>query len=300
MGKLCSKEPQIVQSSNIDTEPEVSVKKYTSDGDSFLSLQENKFNYFRKLSFVDYLYSLVNFSSENATLEDDYTQAKIEYSMNDPFFCEMFSNDVFQSFLENKILKHKSIYVDAGNNEKVTDIFKRTCLAQHDALGMKLAQNAKSKGDESADKNSIVKKGDALVYGILYCAGANFLKIKALFNIFQQGGQFKSSERFSEFLLSLALISSYCIISARNKLKTVEEIGAIDQEKLKELLGSAELKDCQYFVEVVNKMLFGEDLSGALTYDQFKAQFSSGDESKCIGFLLSPSGVRAMLKKYNQ
>ena len=109
MGKLCSKETQTVQSSHIDTEPEISIKKFSSSGDSYYNLQEKKFNYFQKLNFADFLYSLVNFSNENATLEDDYSQTKIDYSMENPFFCELFSNDIFQSFLENKILKHKSI-----------------------------------------------------------------------------------------------------------------------------------------------------------------------------------------------
>lgn len=294
MGKLCSKETQTVQSSHIDTEPEISIKKFSSSGDSYYNLQEKKFNYFQKLNFADFLYSLVNFSNENATLEDDYSQTKIDYSMENPFFCELFSNDIFQSFLENKILKHKSIYNDAGNNEKVWNIFKSTVLAQNDALGAKLAQDAKQKGDENADKNSIVKKGDALAYGILYCVGANFIKIKALFNIFQQEGQLKTSEKFSEFLLSLTLIPSYCMASARNKLSNVEEIGAIEKDKLRELISTSELKDCQNAVKVINQMLFGDDLSGALTYDQFKAKFSAD-----IGFMLSPSGMRNFLEEHN-
>ena len=299
MGQLCSKQTQTT-STLIETEKEVDLRSYKSDGDKFYDLLENKYNYLRKINFADYMYSLVNYSNENATLEDDYNKANIEYSMNHPFFTEIFSDDIFQSFLENKIFKHKAIYEQAGNNEKATNLFKETILSQNNALALKLSQDAKEKGDESADKNTIVKKGDAVVYGILYCAGANYVKIKALFNLFQENGQIKTSSKLSAFLLSLALIPSYCMASARKKMSKYEEIGPIDNEQLKGLIGTSELKDCQYFVNVANKLMFGEDLSGGLTYDQFKMKFSEANENTSLAFMLNPSGVRYMLKKYNQ
>ena len=196
MGKLCSKESQSTINL-VQQEKEVSIASYKSDSDKYYELQEKKYNYLNKIDFVDYLYSLVNFSNENATLEDDYKNASLEVSMNDSFFNELFTTDIFQSFLENKILKHQKIYADAGNNEKVTSIFKEGFLAVNSGLGLKLSQDAKAKGNESADKNSIVKKGDALAYGILYCGGPNFAKVKALFNIFSENKELKSNEKFS-------------------------------------------------------------------------------------------------------
>jgi hypothetical protein len=298
MGQLCSKQTQTT-SNLIETEKEVSLPSYSSDADKVYELQEKKYNYFRKINYADFLYSLVNFSNENATLEDDYSKTNIEYSMNEPFFCDIFSNDIFQSFLENKLLKHKAIYEEAGNNEKITSIFKEGFLSVNSGLGLKLSQDAKEKGDENADKNTIVKKGDALAYGLLYCAGANFVKIKSIFNIFQENGQLKTSEKFSEFLLSLFIIPSYGMASARNKLGKFEEIGAIEVEKLKALLGNSELKDCQNLVTVTNQMIFGQDLSGALTYQNLKDKFAFDDKDHSLAFLLSPSGVRYMLSKHN-
>ncbi len=219
--------------------------------------------------------------------------------MNDSFFNELFTTDIFQSFLENKILKHQKIYADAGNNEKVTSIFKEGFLAVNSGLGLKLSQDAKAKGNESADKNSIVKKGDALAYGILYCGGPNFAKVKALFNIFSENKELKSNEKFSNFLLSLFIIPSYGMANARNKLSKFDEIGAIDKEKFKEILDSSELKDCQNLVVVANKLIFGEDLSVSLSYDNFKSKFEVNDKDFSLAFLLSPSGVRYMLKKHN-
>lgn len=102
---------------------------------------------------------------------------------------------------------------------------------------------------------------------------------------------------FNEFLLALFLVASYCSIAARNKLGKYDAIGQISKEDLKQLLNAAELKDCQNLVGVANKLIFGEDLSGSLTYEQFKEKFKGSDNS--ISFLLSPSGVRSLLEKNN-
>ena len=298
MGQLCAKKTQST-SNMIETEKEISLPSYKSDGDKYYESQENKFNFFRKLNFADYLYSLVHFSSENATLEDNYDKANVNVSMEEPFFCELFSNDIFQSFIENKILKHKAIYELAGSNEKMVSIFKEAFLAANSGLGLKLAQSAKEKGDESADKNSIIKKGDAIAYGLLYCAGANYIKIRVLFNLFKIDEQLKPSDKFDEFLLSLFIISSYGMVSARNKLSKFEEVGAIEKEKLKELIGTSELKDCQNMVEITKKMIFGQDLSISLSYQNFKDKFEVNDKDNSLAFLLSSSGVRYMIQKNN-
>ena len=298
MGKLCSKETQQV-TNLVEHEKEFSIASYKSDADKFYDLQEHKYNYFRKMLFQDFLYSLVIFSGENATLEDDYNKSNIDYSMNDKFYDETFSTDYFQSFIENKILRHKALYEEAGSNERITSIFKEGFLELNNALGLKLSQDAKSKGNENADKNLIVKKGHAIAYGILFCGGANYVKTKALFNLFQQDGDLKTSDKFSEFLLALFIVASYGMASARNKLKKYSEVGNIEKDKLKELLDSSELKDCQNLVQVTNKLIFGEDLSASLNYQDFKMKFADENKDTSIGFLLAPSGVRFMLQKYN-
>jgi hypothetical protein len=298
MGKLCSKQTQTIQNL-VEAEKEFSLLSYKSDGDKIYDLQENKFNYFRKMLFQDFLYSLVQFSGENATLEDDYNKANIDYSMKQPFFNEAFSTDYLQSFIENKILKHKALYEDAGTHENIVSIFKEEFLEVNNSLGLKLSQNAKGKGDENADKNTIVKKGDVIAYGILYCAGANYVKTRALFNLFEENGEVKKSDAFSDFLLALFLTASYCMASARNKLKKFNEIGPLEKDKLKELLEVSELKDCQNLVDVTNKLFFGEDLSLSLNYTNFKAKFADDDKNTSLAFILSPSGVRFMLKKNN-
>lgn len=298
MGQLCTKKVQITETL-VPKENEVSIPSYKSKADNYYELQENKYNYFRKILFQDFLYSLVNFSNENATLEDDYNKSNIEYSMNDSFFDEIISSDFFQSFLENKILKHNALYEDAGNNEKITTIFKDEFVELINALGLKLYQNEEQNGNKDANKKEIVKKGQLISFGILYCLGPNYTKIRALFNIFQQDGVFKTSKKFSEFLLALFITASYGMASVRNKLKKYNEIGGIDTEKLKDLLSSSELKDCQHLVNVTNELIFGNDLSKSYTYQDFKMNFSIEEKDKSFGFLLSPSGVRYMLEKHN-
>lgn len=298
MGSLCAKKQQTT-SNLIETENEVTIVSYKSDADKYYDALENKFNYFRKINFADFLYSLVHFTNENATIEDNYEKANVDFSMNDTFFTELFSTDIFQSFLENKILKHKSVYQEAGNNEKVTSIFKETFLAVNGALGLKLAQDAKDKGDENADKNTIIKKGDVLPYGILYCAGANYIKIKALFNIFSENNIIKSSDKFSEFLLSLFIIASFGMVTARNKLQKYDEVGPIEKDKIKEFVNNSELKDCQNMVDVTNDLIFGTDRETGLKYEDFKNLFSEPNKDQSLAYLLSASGARYMLKKNN-
>ena len=298
MGQLCGKKAQAT-SNLIETEKEITLPSYKSDGDKYYDLQENKYNFLRKINFEDFLYYLVHFSNENATLEDDYQKANINFSMEEPFFCELFSNDIFQSFLENKILKHKAIYAVAGNDEKMTSIFKEGFLAANYGLGVKLAQNAKELGDTNADKNSIIKKGDAIAYGILFCVGANYVKIRALFNLFKKDEILKDSEKLDEFLLSLFIIAGYGMANARYKLSKFDEIGGIEKEKFKELINTSELKDSQNMVQITKKMLFGQDLSVSLNYQNFKDKFELNDKDNSLAFLLSPSGCRYMQQKNN-
>lgn len=88
MGKLCSKEQQMI-TNLVEQEKEFSIPSYQSNADKYYQLLENKYNYLRKMLFQDFLYSLVIFTNENATLDDDYNKSNIEYSMNDQFFDEI-------------------------------------------------------------------------------------------------------------------------------------------------------------------------------------------------------------------
>ena len=307
MGKLCSKSSQSLsglESSEataplIPQEKEIKIPSYSSEADKYYECQEKKFNYLTKILFQDYLYSLVNFSNDNATLDDDYSKINLDYSANDAFFTEPFFSDAFQSFIENKILKHKNLYEEANNNERITSIFKEIVKQGHHALGQKLAQDEKSKGNNDADQNSMVTKGSALSFGILFCGGPNYVKIKTIFNLFQEGGNLKSNEKFNHFMLSLFILASYGMLHVRNKLSDYDEVGGIDRSIIFKLKDTCELKDSEHLVEVTNKLIFGDDLSQSLNYDEFKAKFADENKDTSIGFMLTTSGIRFMQNKHN-
>ena len=306
MGKLCSKEVQAVPPSDsidvieplIPQEKEVKIPSYSSEADKYYEKQEKKFNYLTKIPFKDYLYSLVNFSNENATLDDDYSKTNLDYSANDAFFEESFFSDTFQSFIENKILKHKAIYDDVQNNEKMVTIFKNILVEGHNALGQKLSQDSEKKGNP-VDKNSIIKKGNALAFGLLFCGGPNYAKVRAIFNLFQEGGNLKTNEKFNDFMLSVFTLASYGMLHVRNKISDYEEVGGIEKSIIIKLKDTCELKDSQHLVEVTNKLIFGEDLSLSLNYEEFKAKFADENKDTSIGFMLTPPGVRFMQNKHN-
>ena len=299
MGKLCSKGVQSEVSDLVPKEAEISIPTYKSDADKFLEGQEKKFNLLTKILFQDYLYSLANFSSENATLEDDYTKNTLEYSSNDAFYSESISSDYFQSFIENKLLKHKLLYDDAESNEKTTSIFKSFLLESYKGLGKKLSQDINQKGNEAVDENNVIVKGYLIPIGILFCSGPKYIKIRTIFNLFQEGGNLKSSEKFSQFLLALFLTGGYVMLHVRRKLADYEEIGGIKKEDLKKLANTCELKDSQHLVEVTNKLIFGEDLSNTLDYGAFKIKFEDNNKDTSLGFMLSSPGVRFMQQKHN-
>ena len=299
MGKLCSREVQSETSELLPQEGEVSIPTYKSDGDKYFEGQEKKFNLLKNMPYEDYLFSLVNFSLENATLEDDYSKTTLEHSSNDPFYSETFSSDYFQSFIENKLLKHKLLYDEAQNNETSTSIFKTNLLHIYKGLAKKLSQDIKEKTKEDVDMNSVIIKGYLIPLGILLCTGPKYVKIKTIFNLFRDGDNLKYNEKLSQFFLSLFLTACSATVYARNKLSDFEEIGGIEEKELLKILDSSELKDSQHLVEVTNKLIFGDDLSQSLDYPAFKAKFADDNKNTSLGFMLSAPGVRFMQKKYN-
>jgi hypothetical protein len=284
---------------DVDKSEEIEINKYTSKYDNEFSILEKKYNYISNITFRDFAYSLNLFSMDNATLEDDYSKMTLEYSANDAFYNEPFSSDLFQSFIENKLFKHKILYEESENNERAMSIFKTFLLESYNALEQKLSQNNKQKGNEAVDENSLIIKGYLIPIAILHCGGPKYVKVRTIFNLFQEGGNLKPSEKFNNFLLALFLTAAYSMIHVRNKLSNYDEIGAIDLKELVKLADTAELKDSLHLVEVTNKLIFGEDLSQTLDYGAFKAKFNIDNKETSLGYLLNASGVRYMQKQHN-
>lgn len=296
MGKLCTKEAQSVEKAPLlPQETEITVPTYKNESDKLYEPIEKKFNYLRKIPFQDYLHSLVNFSTENATLDEDYSKASIEISSNDQFYGVKISSDEFQSFIDNKLFKHKIIYEELVNNENAASLFEKILIEIQNSLVKKINE----KNGEKSDDSYIIMKGLLIPLGILYCSGPNYIKIKTLFNLFQEGGNIKSSEKLNLFLLAHFLTGAYCVTSARNRLKKYDLIGDIEKSVVIKLHDTCEFKDSVHLVEVVNKLIFGEDLSKNLSYEDFKAKFADENKDTSLGFMLSGPGIRFMQTKHN-
>lgn len=282
-------------------EKDFEILNYKSKGDEEFQIIEQKYNYLTKINFIDYLHSLINFSNENSTVEDDYENETIQHSMTEKFYNEIFPIEMFQSFIENKILKHRSISDDVKLNKKMSDIFKKIIQISYKSLEYKLAQNLRENTkSDNINLNIIIKKHNLITYGILYCQEKNITKVELLYNLFKSDNNLlKFSEQFSEFILSLFILASYAILDVRNKISNYEEIEKIEIEKLKELIDVSELNDCVKLVDYTNKLIFGNDLKDTLTFEQFKDKFCEKDINKSINFLLFSPGIRFMLEKNN-
>ena len=304
MGKICSICSKKVQTSveqvnAIFEEKEIKIPSYESNGDKYFQDQEKKYNYLSKIIFKDYLFSVINFSEDTAKEKDEYSNVTLEQSAEYATYSEQISPDMFQSFIENKILSHKSVHEEARDNERATSIFKKIASENYTGLAQKLAQNIKEKGLETKDKDEIITKGHLIALGILLCSGPNYIKIRLIFNLFKVDENLKKNEKLNDFLLSLFLIAGYGAIHVRNQLSEFEEIGSVEKSELIKLAETSELKNIQHLVEVTNKLIFGDDLSQSLNYEAFKAKFEGDNKDTSLGFMLSPSGVRYMETLHN-
>ena len=279
---------------DIDKSYEIKINKYTSKYDEEYNLIEKKQNFISYITSRDFAYSLNLFSMDNATLNDDYSKKKEEYTKEDSLFKDSITQDYFQSFIENKIFKHP-ITADLLSNEEGTNICKETYIQIFSSLEKKLLQADKQNKKKTNDSNRI-KKYHILCFAILYGSGLNISKIKLIFDLFKdENNKLKKSEYFEDFLLSLFLIPAYCILYARIKLGTLYNvIGELPDDKVKEILQNSELKDSMNLTSITLKKIFPDE-NKELSYDEWKNLFSQ----HIIDYILSSQGVRFYLEKYN-
>ena len=124
------------------------------------------------------------------------------------FLSNYFYEELFQSFIENAILKDREV----GEEET---IFKEMNAELFKSLKLKLKQNY------NEDISKKITKRDLISLGILFCKTSNISKIKVVFDIFKnENEEFVKSKELDEYLLCCFLISSYCMISAKKKIKS--------------------------------------------------------------------------------
>ena len=270
-------------------EKEIEIKDYSSPNDKDLEILETKMNFFNFVQLVEYVNLLEQFSIETSTIITDEPM-HTNFSSKDEFLNQDISIEEFQSLLENKIFYLDELYDIIENNKEIVSLFKEMCIEIYKALELKLRQHS------NENETNIVKKRNLLAIGILFCSSENIEKIKLFFDIFKNEQElFCESKELDNFLLSLFLIGSYCLISARNKISNTKlGIEKIKKEDLTKLVSCAELKDCEYLVKIFNDNFFR---GKSYEWNEFKNKFE--DMENGFGWIISSRGIRRKLEENN-
>ena len=288
MGINCCKETQ-KEDPNVlaKGEQEIDFAEYTSSNDKLVQKIEQNYNLLTHLQLYYYLNHLDTFSIETATLKMDPNKFKTEFSSKGEF-DKLITVDEFQSFLENRILKEKELYTMAGEDESLSSTFKDILLGVYNDLSMKV-------GQYRGENKPTLKKLHLIPLALLFCISTNIAKIKLFFDLFAEDGKLKQSKELDEFVISLFITASFCMVSSRIKLgKRNQKIGAVEANEAKKAVSCSELKDNQEVLKVFKDTFFKKD---ELTFDEVKSLFENKKEG--FGWMFNSKGVRNMLEKHN-
>ena len=288
MGINCCKETQ-KEDPNVlaKGEQEIDFAEYTSSNDKLVQKIEQNYNLLTHLQLYYYLNHLDTFSIETATLKMDPKEFKTEFSSKGEF-DKLITVDEFQSFLENRILKENELYTMAGEDESLSSTFKDILLGVYNDLSMKV-------GQYRGENKPTLKKLHLIPLALLFCISTNIAKIKLFFDLFAEDGKLKQSKELDEFVISLFITASFCMVSSRIKLgKRNQKIGAVEANEAKKAVSCSELKDNQEVLKVFKETFFKKD---ELTFDEVKSLFENKKEG--FGWMFNSKGVRNMLEKHN-
>ena len=212
----------------------------------------------------------------------------INFSSEDEFLDKSMELKEFIIFIETNILTLD----DLSNAIKVNGIifFKRFCIEMFKSLESKLKEHKNSNINVS-----LIKRRNILAFGILFCDCENIEKIKLFFDIFKDNEkkEFIKNELINDFLITLFLLGSYCIINTRNNLfDEKKEIKKLEKDELLNLYKIYELNNCQKLVELFNEMFFKKE---NYNWQDFKNQFEDIDNG--FGWILSSKGIRRKLEE---
>ena len=253
---------------------------------------EKKYNLLKHITLVNYINYLSYFSVETATQEQSSMPLRTEFSSKDDFLLDKMSHDEFQSFIENKVLKHKELYILAGEDEYLENVFRDSMIEIVKQVELKLNQHFNTKNEERITKRHL------LILGMLFCTSTNISKVKLFFDLFANEQHIlTNTEDLKEFILGMIVVSSYCMVAALKKVGgTHPKIPELSREELKRGLEVSELKDCQQLMTLTVEEMFHEAKDG-LDYTQFKALFQR--KTKSMGWIFNPKGIRKMLEIHN-
>ena len=288
--KLCRKKGYQKVNYLAPEEKEIKFKDYSSPNDQPLIIIESKHNFLNFVQLVEYINLLDQFTIETSTVSSE-RKFKTKFSGKDEFLSKEISLEEFQSFIENKIFTLEELYEITGNNEQSASIFKQICIEIYKALELKLKQHYNYK-----ESPIIIKKKNLLALGMLFCASNNVEKIKLLFDIFKnENEEISKSEELDDFLLSIFLIGSYCLINARKRVGDSNEgMEKLSKEDLLKLINVAELKDCENLLKIFNENFFTKE---SFNWEEFKEKFE--DIENGFGWIFSSKGIRRKLEEHN-
>ena len=273
-------------------------------GKMFFKLEEKteKINYLTYIDFNDYMISLSKFSLQNADLKDDYKLLRYKYSCKEDFYNEQFNIESLQSFIESKILKHEYVYQKAfhsDNSQERTLLFKDFLFNIHKGLIPKLKQIQLENGisEDEINENTIMKKHAAIGYGLLFCGGEDWLKIRVFFNLFKENGKLKKSEDLDYFLFMLFTTATYAMWYSRDKLSKYKNLGEVDKVEMDNAKKVFQTKTTKSLVEYTNKLLFGKEQNNELLYEQFRKRCEITDKKESPSYIFSSKGIRYMHKE---
>ena len=268
-------------------ENEIVLKDYSSPNDALLDIIESKQNFFTKIQLVDFVNLLEQFDIETCGVITDEPM-HTNFSSEDEFLDKSMELKEFIIFIETNILTLD----DLSNAIKVNGVifFKRFCIEMYKSLESKLKEHKNSNINVS-----LIKRRNILAFGILFCDCENIEKIKLFFDIFKDNEkkEFIKNELINDFLITLFLLGSYCIINTRNNLfDEKKEIKKLEKDELLSLYKIYELNNCQKLVELFNEIFFKKE---NYNWQDFKNQFEDIDNG--FGWILSSKGIRRKLEE---
>lgn len=276
-----------------ETKPErdFSVKQLKGKHDDLIVRMEKPYMYLKEIPFDFFAYQVIEFTNLNATIA--YDSRKHTYlSCHSSKYYEKFPNDLFQSFIENKIMKKEPLYKKFSKEETNGVIFKEILLLSHKGLVLRME---KAFPDARPEEKGF-KKCDAIAIGLLYCKGRNDDKFKFFYELFQKDGRFSPCPELDSFLGSLFFLASYCMIDSRFRLtkKFPTIFNIIEKAVISTIIDAYEVQDIVRLVNIYNSYLFPEGKKSYI-YSELKEHFIKQN----LGWIFYPRTIRYQLEVNN-
>jgi hypothetical protein len=269
-------------------EKEIVLKDYSSLNDAPLSIFESKQNYFTQIQLVEFINLLEQFNIETSEVITDEPM-RSNFSSKDDFLEQSMSLEEFINFIDNNILISGDL-INVNENDVI--FFKKFCIEMYKSLESKLKEHYKD--DKVFDS---IKKRNIITLGILFCDCENIEKIKLFFDILKNDDkkEFIKNEVINDFLITLFLIGSYCLVNTRSIIFDEKNgIKKLGKDDLLNIFKISELKHCEILVETFNENFFKKE---SYNWPDFKKQFE--DVDKGFGWILSSKGIRRKLEEIN-